>query len=130
MNNSAISALLLQISDLPNTELCFTSISVPRCISFPSFYVFYSLLPVTSPSLHSLLHNSSHSSISMPTISTSYSFLFYLSFPTSYILYSCSLLDPPSFFFFHTYKSHMEGLLLISACWGLHLFCLSRDPTM
>ena len=38
---------------------------------------------------------------------------------------------PPSLLLvLHTYKSHMEGLLLILTCWGLHLFCLSRDPTM
>lgn len=38
--------------------------------------------------------------------------------------------SPTLLLFLHTYKSHMEGLLLISPCLGLHLFCLSRDPTM
>lgn len=33
---------------------------------------------------------------------------------------------PPS----NMYKSHMEGLLLISTCWDFHLFSLSRDLTM
>lgn len=36
------------------------------------------------------------------------------------------LFPPPS----NMYKSHMEGLLLISTCWDFHLFSLSRDLTM
>lgn len=105
-------------------------------ICSPSFHLFSSPpalhFPPLSPwSIASFLLF--HSPISMPTTSTSHSRLcstFLIFFFTSCISPLPLPVPPSLLLFLHTYKSHMEGLLLILTCWGLHLFCLSRDPTM
>lgn len=130
--------LSVSLFSLIKHQILYSSASMPRCTA-PHF------LPISpslssSPALHfpPLSPRSVaqffrlHAPISVPTTSTLHSLLRSTFLKIFHLLYPSLLLpvSPTLLLFLHTYKSHMEGLLLISPCLGLHLFCLSRDPTM
>ncbi len=96
--------------DTPHFLSIFPSLSSSSALHFPPLSTVYR--SILSPSLSHLHAHHIHCST-------------FPNFSTSYIPPSSSFL-----LFLHTYKSHTEGLLLIFTCWGLHLFCMSRDPTM